>query len=262
MSTFINTSPLRQHSIEMSHYQSIAVSSDLDCSGNIVHLMAKDDIEDKVERTNDEPIVNNPKRSSFAVVMSLLMIIIAALFLEYLQYEYQRKNEPFLGSPISRTIPYRTIVHPDPPTGLWGTVAKPYPTGAFWTNLVVKNGDGPIGLYPYGIKTLETGIQISYGASRRSVTRLAISDSFLCDLQISTAQQYLSRSIEGYDNISVTMGYRTATNGRYRAHLVKSSPFVTVVFDNATPIISSPFSKIISVDAKVRWFVVNLLTPW
>jgi len=47
------------------------------------------------------------------------------------------------------------------------------------------------------------------------------------------------------------MGYRTATNGRYRAHLVKSSPFVTAVFDNATPIISSPFSKIISVDAKV-----------
>lgn len=165
-----------------------------------------------------------------------------------------------MGS-ISKTIPYKFIMHPEPPSGLWGVVTKPFPTGSFWTNLVVRGGDGAIGLYPYGVKTLDTGIQVSYGASRRIVSKLAITDPFLCDLQISSTQQYLSRSVEGYDNMSVTMGYRTAFNGRYRAHLVKGSPFITTVFDNATPVISSPFSKIISVDAKVWSFMFYYFPP-
>ena len=250
MNTLLDSSPLRQHSIEMSHYQTLPVHSDSDYSCSTSELT---DIEERVncESIDDKPIVKNPKRITLFVVFCILLVLITILLMEY---PFQIKNEQLLGSSITRTIPFRSISHPDPPTGLWGIITKPYPTGAFWTNLVVKNGDGPIGLYPYGIKTLDTGIQVSYGASRRSVTRISISDPFLCDLQISSTQQYLSRSVEGYDNISVTMGYRTASNGRYRAHLVKSSPFVTVVFENATPIISSPFSKIISVDAKVIFF--------
>ena len=78
--------------------------------------------------------------------------------------------------------------HPDPPTALWGSVTKPYPTGAFWTNLVVRQGDSPIAVLPYGIKTVDSGVQVSYGATRRSVTQLVISDPFVTDLQISATQ--------------------------------------------------------------------------
>jgi hypothetical protein len=34
------------------------------------------------------------------------------------------------------------------------------------------------------------------------------------------------------------MGYKTM-GGKYKTHIVKSSPFVTVVYENATPVISS-----------------------
>jgi len=147
--------------------------------------------------------------------------------------------------------PFKNAMHPDPPTGLWGNVVKPYPTGAFWTNLVVGTGDGAIGLYPYGIKTLDVGIQVSYGASRRIVSKTAISDNFVADLQIAAAHANAgSRAVEKHDKFSVTMGYKTVTNGKYRVHLVKSSPFVTVVYENAAPSITSSLMHILNVEAQ------------
>ena len=107
-----------------------------------------------------------------------------------------------------------------------------------------------IGLYPYGIKTLSEGIQVSYGASRRILTKTYISDVFVTDLQLSTKEiLQLNRRIKNYDSISVTMEYvpvssfpsqqsssssspspssSLPTSCEFKTHLVKSSPFVTV----------------------------------
>jgi hypothetical protein len=84
--------------------------------------------------------------------------------------------------------PYKNIVHPDPPTSLWGNVERPYPTGAWWTNLVVDKGEGLIGVYPYALKTMDTGVQISYGASRRLVSKVSILDPFVADLQLGAVE--------------------------------------------------------------------------
>ena len=165
-----------------------------------------------------------------------------------------------LGSVLTKAQPFKVMSHPDPPSTLWGSVTKPYPTGAFWTNLVVKNGDGPIALHPYGVKCLETGVHVSYGPTRRSVTQLSILDAFATDLVINSVEAYVGRGVERYDNGSVRMAYTVAapagTTGtsmsKYRAHLVKGSSFVTVAFDNATPAIESPLMKITAVDARVR----------
>ena len=152
---------------------------------------------------------------------------------------------------LNRVTAFKQVFHSDIPTIYWGTVTKPYPTGAFWTNLVVKSGDGAIGVFPYGIKTLDTGIQVSYGSSRRQVSSTSITDIFAIDLQISANEAYVSRGIEKYDNISVTMAYKTIGLGKYKTHLVKGSPFITVIFEGTTPIISSKSMQIINVDAKI-----------
>lgn len=68
---------------------------------------------------------------------------------------------------------------------------------------------------------------MSYGPTRRVINQRAISDPFACDLQIASSQAYVSRAVETYDNISVTMAYKTAGIGKYKTHLVKGSPFVT-----------------------------------
>jgi endoglucanase Acf2 len=233
--------------IEMVGYQSLSNTED-----DVANQMKISDIDEIVDSNSLQSAVNigDQKQKRIKIVGLSLLTLSLVIFIGSMRYRDQNVL-PTLSSSLSRGSPFKIVTHPDTPTGLWGIVSKPYPTGAFWTNLVVKNGDGAIGLYPYGVKTLDVGVQVSYGATRRSVTRMAITDSFLCDIQISTTQSYTSRSVEGYDNISVTMGYRTSLNGRFRTHLVKSSPFVTTVFDNATPVISSPFSRILSVDAKV-----------
>ena len=141
--------------------------------------------------------------------------------------------------------------HPEPPTQYWGNVVKPYPTGAFWSNLAVRQGDGPVAVLPYGVKTLDMGVQVSYGATRRSVSQLAITDPFVADLQISSTQGYAGRSIESYDNVSVTMAYKTGLNGKFKTYLVKGSPYITVVYENATPIISAPLMRILTVESRV-----------
>ena len=41
-----------------------------------------------------------------------------------------------------RTIPFESVIHPMQPSSYWGSVTKPYSTGAFWTNLVIENEVG------------------------------------------------------------------------------------------------------------------------
>jgi endoglucanase Acf2 len=189
------------------------------------------------------------KHSRKFFLLSIMIIILSFVIIIIII----KPNRLFMlqQSALIKNTPFKQTIHPDPPNSLWGTVSKPYPTGAFWTNLVIKNGDGAIAVYPYGIKAVDTGIQVSYGAYRRVVTSYAITDPFAIDLQVSSLQSIINHSIESYDNLSVTMAYKTSTNGKFRAVLVKSSPFVTILFDNTTPIISSPIMKYISVDAKV-----------
>jgi endo-1,3(4)-beta-glucanase len=187
---------------------------------------------------------SNIRNYAFAIFVAGLIMLFVSLI------GYQRSLD--LGqSTLSKSMPYKAGSHSEAPSLLWGTVSKPYPTGAFWTNLVVKNGDGPIATYPYGIKALDLGLQVSYGAFRRAVSPDSIFDIFMYDLQLSAAQNYISRAVESYDNVSVTLTYKTGNNGKYKAFLVKSSPFVTVYYENATPVISAGLMKIISVDAKV-----------
>lgn len=108
-----------------------------------------------------------------------------------------------------------------------------------------------MGVYPYGLKALNVGIQVSYGASRRIVSTKAITDSFVADLQIAASQANIAHSIEKYDKLSVRVGYKTAAGGRYHLHAVKSSPFVTVVFENAAPVITSDLMHFLSVEQQI-----------
>lgn len=204
---------------------------------------------------NREQIDKFVAKKRFLVSCCIIFIIsvLALSFISKLLINTRNIDEMLLESSLIRSSPFRSVTHPEPPTALWGSISKPYPTGAFFTNLVVRAGDGPVATHPYGVKTLEVGIQVSYGAARRLVSRSAITDPFVSDWQISATQAYVSRAIESYDNFSVTMTYKTAgtPQGKYKAILVKGSPFITVVYENATPVISSSLMRIMSVDAKI-----------
>jgi len=179
---------------------------------------------------------------SLGLIISLIMIAGSTI----------PNTTPLQGTPVPVSrLPVKMVTHPEIPSPYWGAVLKPYPTGAFWTNLVVKNGDGSIGVLPYGVKCVEAGVQVSYGAFRRIVSPIAVFDPFVTDLQISAIQGYTGRGVETYDNVSVTMAYHTSGNGKFRTHLVKGSPFITVVYEGATPVISSAQMQFLNVEARL-----------
>ena len=89
------------------------------------------------------------------------------------------------------------------------------------------------------MKCLNSGVQVSYGAARRVLETLSVTDIFSPDLTLSAREPYLSRGVSSYDNVSVTMNFSVAGGGHFYTPLVKGCPFVTVVYSNSTPMISS-----------------------
>ena len=209
-------------------------------------------------------IENRPRYSSCRLIFFSLVAVISISISFYYQFLGQLK----LFDGISMTIPFESIIHPMVPSSYWGTVVAPYPTGAFWTNLVVDNGEGqinsPASVLPYGVGATVAGVQVSYGATRRVVTQLAITDAFAVDMQLGSIETVENWSVSKYDNLSVAMQFNTENGGGFTNYLVKSSPYVTVQYDNATPVISSDvmlFSSVEGqlVDGKIGTFYIITL---
>jgi endo-1,3(4)-beta-glucanase len=198
------------------------------------------DIESKIAHEEDVISQENVRKTNTAAVSSLLVFAFL-LMLAFLAPTSLRLRMS------SQEIPFKRNSHSIVPSDLWGKTSKPFPTGAFWTNFVVESGDGAANLLPYGVKCIENGIHISYGATRRSVTDKWIRDGFDTDLQISSSESYQRRSVSYHDDLSVTMSY-ALSSGTYDALLVKGSPFVTVSFKGSTPVIQSNTMHITNVE--------------
>jgi len=195
-------------------------------------------------------------RKKFSVPRIILYFIslILGLTLIFLSFFY-KSNTNLRKEGVSTTIPFQQTIHPMSPSSYWGSVSLPYPTGAFWTNLVIDNGNqqqnSPVLVAPYGICNTNNGVQVSYGPTRRVVTQLAITDAFDVDMQLSSLEAINNWSVIRYDNLSVTTQFNTINGGTFTNYLVKSSPFVTVVYDNATPVISSDTMQFTSVQGQL-----------
>lgn len=216
-----------------------------------------DDIvnDDIVHDLDDEIYDASPntyyKSKSVGCFLTMVISVLASLSLIVVAFHSMSRTNDLAATGLSRTVPYTPIDHPEPLSSLWGSVTKPFPTGSFWTNLVVGKGEGAIGVYPYGVKTLDHGVEISYGASRRVVLKSSVTDPFMTDFQVSFVEGIQSHTVESYDNISVTMLYKSDNNiGKMKTHIVKSSPFMTFVFESTTPVVSSPVFSILSVESQ------------
>eukprot|EP00980_Cylindrotheca_fusiformis_P031796 scaffold26981_cov157-Cylindrotheca_fusiformis.AAC.5 len=140
------------------------------------------------------------------------------------------------------------------PTLLSETIPRtfifPFPTGAFWTNLVLKADEEglsyPIVVYPYAYKWSDSYLQLSYPAAHRVVEKLSIRDAFEPDITISTLEDAQNRYITKFDPLSVTLRFVSSPGSKWETSLVQGSPYATIKVLNASPIFS-PLSKFKSV---------------
>ena len=118
----------------------------------------------------------------------------------------------------------------------------PFPTGAFWTNLVLKpTADRglsyPIAVYPYAYKWSDQLMQVSYPAKHRKEEPKAIHDYFIPDLTFSATQEATKRHVRLFDALSVTLRFLQNSDGYWETYLVQGSPYVTIKYHNASPVI-------------------------
>jgi hypothetical protein len=123
------------------------------------------------------------------------------------------------------------------------TFVFPFPTGAFWTNLVLPSPDGevsyPIVVYPYSYKWSGTELQVSYPYLHRFTDSRSIRDTFAPELSFTTTEDIQARYVTKFDPLSVTLRYVTGTTEKWEASLVQGSPYVTLKYIKATPVIKA-----------------------
>lgn len=157
---------------------------------------------------------------------------------------FQRVHRADYGDPVEGFLEM-DLFHPsllakasDPQTFVF-----PFPTGAFWTNLVVPSSDPifsyPIVVYPYAYKWSKTSLAFSYPAAHRIEDPEAhrqISDAFVPELKFSVTEQIGQRFITKYDPLSVTLRYISTNDCKWETSLVQGSPYTTITYQNATPL--------------------------
>lgn len=122
----------------------------------------------------------------------------------------------------------------------------PFPTGAFWTNLVLpptadRGLSYPVAVYPYAYKWSYDSLEVSYPTQHRKENAKEIHDYFFPDLRFGTSQNITSRKIMAFDPLSVQLRY--FVDGRqdsfWETYLVQGSPYITIKYSNASPIIKA-----------------------
>jgi len=120
----------------------------------------------------------------------------------------------------------------------------PMPTGAFWTNLVVRPTSDrgisyPSMVYPYGFNWSPTMLQISYPPLRRLHDPLSIRDIFNPDMAFNSVEQITSRKVIAFDPLSVSVRFTSYDINQYwESYLVQGSPYITLKYSDTTPILT------------------------
>jgi endo-1,3(4)-beta-glucanase len=120
----------------------------------------------------------------------------------------------------------------------------PFPTGAFWTNLVLpatadRGLSFPIAVYPYAYKWSDDLLQLSYPVAHRREEPKMIHDYFFPDLTFCILEDTKRRYLQSFDALSVTLQYETgdSSNNYWTIHLVQASPYLTMEYQQTSPVI-------------------------
>jgi endoglucanase Acf2 len=140
----------------------------------------------------------------------------------------------------------------------------PFPTGAFWINLILpptaeRDLSYPIAVYPFGYKWSPDELEVSYPSQHRMINANSINDYFMPDLKLTTVEGMQSRYVIDFDALSVTLRYYededtsdsdssapSPDDKGWETYLVQGSPYVTVKYVSVTPYIKA-FSRFSSV---------------
>ncbi|CAI5735585.1 unnamed protein product [Hyaloperonospora brassicae] len=118
----------------------------------------------------------------------------------------------------------------------------PFPTGAWWTNLVLAEGKSAISSLPYIYKIIGEKLHVSYPF--RVVTSKDIVEGFISQMVVSSqpsspSSVSLSHHVVDFDTFSTTVRFSRGQTEEFRVYLVRGSPYITMEFRNSRPLIEA-----------------------
>jgi endo-1,3(4)-beta-glucanase len=122
------------------------------------------------------------------------------------------------------------------PTKLWGGLQKPYPTNAWWENLVLGQGTSPVNVFPYLVAASNAGLRVCQPQRvvEKTFTFSVLSD----DLVLSAVESLGARSVVAHDALSVTLEWSQG-DASLRTPLVEGMAYVSARYHGLTPRLTS-----------------------
>ncbi len=155
----------------------------------------------------------------------------------------ERGDTPLDDSPSTLDA----LEHPRKPGDLWGDVEGPYPTNAWFMNLVLGSGTQRVNVLPYLVKALDQRFGVS--DPDLVVSDSAITTPDLVELAFGAVQTFRRHVVEAHDLLSVTLRYDSDA-GSMRLPLVRGMPYVTAVFKDLSPVIATGGAAITTVNGQ------------
>lgn len=195
---------------------------------------------------------NGFQLSKRSVGLVLILIVVFGGFFKFNSYLHRISSDvdgwiygSNISDPYSADIPYGLGHHPIIPKMISPELrAKPIPTNAWWTTLLLSDSIGQntgscaFTVMPYTVKSTYRGIEVSYGNTRRVVTNESIVEEYNSDIVLGANDNATEKEVVSFDSLSVTIAHKKDKHVAFNTYLVRGSPFVTVNYYETRPKLS------------------------
>lgn len=118
----------------------------------------------------------------------------------------------------------------------------PFPTGAWWSNLVLDQGHSAIVSMPYVHKILDEKLHVSFPF--RVVAPRSIEEGFIAQMVASSqalqsATLPLTHHVINFDAFSTTVRFSRGETEEFRVYLVRGSPYITMEYTRSRPVLEA-----------------------
>ncbi|CAI5704883.1 unnamed protein product [Peronospora farinosa] len=118
----------------------------------------------------------------------------------------------------------------------------PFPTGAWWTNLVLAEGRSAVASMPYVHKIINEKLHISFPfrvVSPKSIVEGFISQMVVSSQAMQTSTLPVAHHVVDFDAFSTTVRFSRGQVEEFRVYLVRGSPYVTMEYSHSRPVVEA-----------------------
>jgi endo-1,3(4)-beta-glucanase len=140
--------------------------------------------------------------------------------------------------PLSTAAPaFAPIGSAQAPTARWASTDVPLPTNVWWENFALNEGTGVANALPYIVKCSTDGL--SGCMPGKTTGETFVISSFVSNWTLGANESLNAHKIIDYDPLSVRVEWSATGGGTMLAPVVRGMPYLTAVYSNLTPEIST-----------------------